>query len=200
MQRFQATATQPSRYGVHWTYQDIAYPGKLYPATETAYSFTQSGRGSNGGFFHNNAYEWTPAIVNAVFFGVAIASYPPIGKGSVQACYDLVDITINYTVPPSTPSKSSVATEIISLKQPSVYPNPFTSKTNLQFTAIENGNVIVELYNITGAKVRTLFSGKVRKGQTYNVTAGDAQLPKGTYMYKINNGKQIQMGRMLKYE
>jgi hypothetical protein len=144
MQRFEATATQPSRYGVFWTYQDIDYPGKIYPAGETEYSFTQNGRGNNGGFFHTNAYEWTPAIVNAVFFGVTIASYPPIGKGSVQACYDLVDITINYTLPPSAPGKSSVATEIMSLKQPSVYPNPFTSKTNLQFTATENGNVIVE--------------------------------------------------------
>jgi hypothetical protein len=61
--------------------------------------FSQSGSGNNGGFYHNQAYQWTPAIVNHQYFGVRIDSYPPSGGGSVVVNYDLVDITVEYSLP-----------------------------------------------------------------------------------------------------
>jgi hypothetical protein len=189
MQRYQCGVGQPCRYGVHWTYLDN-YPGKIYPTMETSYTFSQNGRGTNGGFYHTDEYQWTPAIVNHTYFGVRIDNYPPIGKGSVQICYDLVEVTVNFTVPGS-PVK-------MMLNELSVYPNPSTSNTNLRFIAVENGKVVIELYNSTGSKISTIFSGNVIKGQSYNVTAGDSKLPKGTYLYKISNGKQIQTGRIMK--
>jgi len=106
MQRFQSGPGQPSRYGVMWTYADdeeLEYPGRIYPATETEYLFSQQGTGNNGGFNHNQAYQWTPAIVNDQYFGVRIDNYPPIVKGSVQICYDLVDITVEYSLPEVAP-------------------------------------------------------------------------------------------------
>ena len=72
------------------------YAGKLYPATETAYTFSQAGSGTNGGFYHDQVYQWTPAIVNHQYFGVRIDNYPPVGKGSVQICYDLIEVTVEY--------------------------------------------------------------------------------------------------------
>jgi hypothetical protein len=84
-------------YGVHWTKNDI-YPGKLYPDTETVYVFSQSGDGNDGGFFHDQAYQWTPAMINHPYFGVRNDSYPPIGKGPVVVYYDLVDITVDYSM------------------------------------------------------------------------------------------------------
>src|SRR5688572_14900085 len=62
MQRYQC-GYGPCRYGVFWTYRDT-YPGKIYPGTEAEYVFSQSGTGNNGGFNHDEAYQWTPAIVN----------------------------------------------------------------------------------------------------------------------------------------
>ncbi|HET6766706.1 MAG TPA: hypothetical protein VFH08_04890 [Chitinophagaceae bacterium] len=97
MQRFQC-GLGPCSYGVFWTYQDD-YPGKMYPDTETEYIFSQTGNGSNGGFNHNQVYQWTPAIVNHQYFGVTIASYQPIGKGSVVINYDLVEVTVEYSQP-----------------------------------------------------------------------------------------------------
>ena len=98
MQRYQCGVGQPCTYGVFWTYLDD-YPGKMYPNTETEYVFSQTGSGSNGGFNHDQAYQWTPAIVNHQYFGVRIDSYPPSGKGSVVVNYDLVDITVEYSLP-----------------------------------------------------------------------------------------------------
>ncbi len=199
MQRYQAVQDTPSTYGRFWTYLDD-YAGKIYPDTETEYVFSQSGSGNDGGFNHNLTYQWTPAMVNNVKFGVTITNYPPIGRGTVQVCYDLVEITIEYSQPVTIAGKSPVTGETKPLKEPIVYPNPFTTKTSIQFTAAESGNAVVELYDINGAKVRSLFSAYVVQGQVYNIAAGDAQLPKGIYIYRIGNGKQKQTGRIIKLE
>ena len=97
MQRYQC-GFGPCTYGVFWTYLDN-YPGKMYPNTETEYIFSQIGTGNNGGLNHDQAYQWTPAIVNHQYFGVRIDSYPPSGKGSVVINYDLVDVTVEYSLP-----------------------------------------------------------------------------------------------------
>ena len=101
MQRYQC-GFGPCTYGVFWTYLDD-YTGKMYPNTETEYVFSQSGNGNNGGFNHDQPYQWTPAIVNHQYFGVRIDSYPPSGKGSVVVNYDLVSITVQYSLPEVTP-------------------------------------------------------------------------------------------------
>ena len=204
MQRYQQMSPDaPSRYGVMWSYLDdeeLAYPGRIYPATETEYLFPQSGSGNNGGVQHNQVYQWTPAIVNAITFGVRIDNYPPIGKGSVQACYDLVTVTVEYSQPATKAGRSSAAAEVKTLREPIIYPNPFTTKTNIQFTASESGRAVVELYNIAGTKIRTLFSANVVQGEVYNASFGDALLPGGVYVYTISNGKQKHTGRMIKLE
>jgi len=203
MQRFQQSAGLPSEYGVMWSYLDdeeLAYPGRIYPATETEYLFPQSGSGNNGGGFHDRPYEWTPAMVNAITFGVSIRSYPPVGKGSVQVCYDLVEVTVEYSQTATKAGRSSVAAEVEPLKEPIIYPNPFTTKANIQFTASESGRAVVELYNIAGTKIRTLFSANVVEGEVYNTSFGDALLPGGVYVYKISNGKQKRTGKLIKLD
>lgn len=198
MQRFDCNAGI-CRYGKFLTYLDD-YAGKIYPSVETELVVSQDGSGIDGGFFHNEPYQWTPAIVNHPFFGVRIDNYAPIGRGPVTIFYDLVEVTIEYSQTVTISGRSPVATEIKPLKESIVYPNPFTTKTNIQFTAAESGNAVVELYSVTGAKVRSLFSGNVVRGQVYNVAVGDAQLPKGIYVFRISNGKQKQTGRIIKSE
>ena len=203
MQRYSCTAGEPCKYGVFWTNADdeeLEYPGRIYPAIETEYLFSQSGNGNNGGLFHNEAYQWTPAIVNHTYFGVRIDNYPPIGKGAVQACYDLVTVTIEYSQTATKAGRSSAAEEVKPLKEPIIYPNPFTTKINIQFTASESGRAVVELYNIAGTKIRTLFSANVVQGEVYNASLGDALLPGGVYVYTISNGKQKHTGKMIKLE
>ncbi len=197
MQRYQSVPDTPGRYGRFWTYLDD-YAGKIYPDIETQYIFSQSGGGNDGGFNHDEPYQWTPAMVNDVRFGVAIDNYAPVGHGSVQVCYDLVEVTVQYTQPPAVAGRSLVAVETRPLSQPMVYPNPFATETTIQFTAAENGKAAVELYDINGAKIRILFSGNVAEGQVYSVPVGDAQLPKGIYVYMISNGKQKYTGRIIK--
>jgi hypothetical protein len=203
MQRFEQSAGLPGQYGAMWTFMDdeeLDYPGRIYPATETEYLFSQRGSGNNGGGYHDQDYEWTPAIVNAITFGVRIMNYHPIGKGTVQICYDLVEVTVEYFEAATKAGRSSVAAEAKPLKEPIIYPNPFTTKANIQFTASESGRAIVELYNIAGTKIRTLFSANVVQGEVYNASFGDALLAGGVYVYTIRNGKQKHTGKLIKVE
>ena len=196
IQRFEQSATQPSRYGVHWTHQDN-YPGKIYPDTETEYFFNQAGSGNNGGFNHDQPYQWTPEMVNNVTFGVSIQNYAPIGRGGVVVYYDMVEIIVEYSESIANASHLESESRTI-LKKPIVYPNPFITGTTIQFTAAESGNAVVDLYNVAGIKIANIFSGKVEQKQVYTATTKGTLLSTGVYIYRIRNGKYNYTGRMLK--
>jgi hypothetical protein len=179
-------------YGVRW-----ADPN-FFSTTETEVTYSQSGSGSNGGG-NNLPYQWTSGIINNPLFGIEFEVYAPT-KGPVVIYYDLVEITVEYSQPVTIAGRSSTAAEVKPLKAPIVYPNPFTTKTNIQFTASESGRASVELYNIAGIKIRTLFSGSVVEGGVYNTSFGDALLANGIYVYTISNGKQKHTGKIIKLE
>ena len=81
-----------SPYGVMWVNPNN------YPATETEVIYSQSGTGNNGGP-GNQFYQWTPTMINDLDFGVRVDVYPPAGAGSVVVYYDLVEITVEYSLP-----------------------------------------------------------------------------------------------------
>jgi len=81
-----------SPYGVRWT-----NPAN-YPDIETEVIYSQSGTGNNGGS-GNQFFQWTPVMINDPDFGVRIDVNPPVGAGSVVVYYDLVEITVEYSLP-----------------------------------------------------------------------------------------------------
>jgi hypothetical protein len=78
-------------YGVVW------FNPEYYPNAEAAASYFQNGSGNNGGP-GDWAYTWTAEMINDLAFGVRIYSYEPTGS-SVVVYYDLVDITVQYSLP-----------------------------------------------------------------------------------------------------
>ena len=135
-------------------------------------------------------------MINDTEFGVSIAAQST-GSGAVIV-YDLLEITVEYTLPAARTSLLAAETPLVN--QPTVYPNPFTTHTNIQFYATESGPATVELYTVIGTKVKTLFADDVVKGQAYSVEVAEAQLPKGIYLYAISAGGQKYTGRIIKLE
>jgi len=80
-----------NHYGVHFTNPNF------YPSIETQVVYSQNGTGINGGFEGNIPYRWTPAMINDPAFGVRIDNGRP--AGSVVVYYDLVKITVEYSLP-----------------------------------------------------------------------------------------------------
>lgn len=82
-----------------------------------------------------------------------------------------------------------------------VYPNPFSSSTRIEYELKESNLLDVELYDISGRKIHTLFSGKQSTGKHFiDVDADALQLSKGEYILKFSNGDKLYHKRVLKLE
>jgi hypothetical protein len=81
------------------------------------------------------------------------------------------------------------------------YPNPFNPSTDIQFLAPKAGNVKIEVYNIAGQLISTVFDGTVEAGlRTVSWNGRNAQgnqASSGIYFYKLSSGNQTDVGRMI---
>jgi hypothetical protein len=78
-----------------------------------------------------------------------------------------------------------------------IIPNPYHAGAKILFTAIENGNVLIEIFNMTGRKVKVLLNPNVFKGVKYEMQISD-DLPSGTYFYRIKNGSIIKSDKFVR--
>lgn len=83
-----------------------------------------------------------------------------------------------------------------------VFPNPFKHLTNISYTLEEDGYVLIEIYNITGEKIKTLMNSFQNAGKYtigWNGTGSKKEnLPVGYYLCKINTGANTQIIKLIK--
>ncbi|GAB5408097.1 MAG: hypothetical protein BalsKO_04620 [Balneolaceae bacterium] len=65
------------------------------------------------------------------------------------------------------------------------YPNPFNPSTNITYKLPSNGNIKVEVFNINGQLVQTLFDGKQNPGN-HQLTWNAKNVSSGVYFVKMN--------------
>ncbi len=70
------------------------------------------------------------------------------------------------------------------------YPNPFNPETNLAFILHEPGNVVLNIYNIRGRKVKTLIDGFFPAGQ-HNILFNARGLSAGVYLSRLYHSGRI---------
>jgi hypothetical protein len=105
--------------------------------------------------------------------------------------YDIVHYTENdtYEIAPSN--------EISAYN----YPNPFNPETTISYELANKGNVSVDIYNLKGQKVKTLFSESQEAGMHSLVWRGDndagKQVSSGTYLYRVRSGNDEIVKKML---
>ncbi len=68
------------------------------------------------------------------------------------------------------------------------YPNPFNPSTQIPVSIPTQQNVTLEVYDITGRKIRTLHSGTLAPG-FYQFPFESYDLSSGTYLYKLTTGE-----------
>jgi len=76
------------------------------------------------------------------------------------------------------------------------YPNPFASRTTIGIALPESGHLTLEVFDITGRRVATLFDGALEAG-THEVSWDAQRLPSGTYVYRAQAGGQVLTQRAL---
>jgi hypothetical protein len=127
---------------------------------------------------HNNSIPWTDGYcygkeIYKSFCRNGSGSHekPCIGSGSNNNKVD------DKAVEAGDPTSSVTA-----------YPNPFDQTTTIAFTMTEDTDVTVEVYDITGVKVATLFQGLISGGVNKEVVFDGTNEAAGIYLYKITTG------------
>lgn len=81
------------------------------------------------------------------------------------------------------------------------YPNPFNPGTTIEYSLNSDGPVVLEIYDISGQKLKTLVNNFQSIGH-YNITwngLSDAgsKVSSGIYFYRLHSGRYIQTRQMI---
>jgi hypothetical protein len=76
------------------------------------------------------------------------------------------------------------------------YPNPFNPSTMINYSIKETGLVTLKIYDILGNEVASLVNDVKQAGQ-YEVKFEASNLPSGTYFYKLVQGKNSEIKKLL---
>ena len=93
-----------------------------------------------------------------------------------------------------TTAETPVYTDEPTLK---VYPNPFSEKLNFEFVSPTNTDVILDILDATGRKVKTIFEGPVEGGVLNSAEFVPATSLTGLYIYQLTMGKNVFVGKVI---
>ena len=120
-------------------------------------------------------YKWTLRSVDAAYIGSTVA-------------------TGNFIIGNQTATK-----ELGNAEQPDLlaqnYPNPFTSKTSIQFTVPETENVSIKVYDVLGNEIKTIVDKQFVQG-LYDVEFDAAGVSPGVYFYRMTTGSKSVIKKM----
>ena len=81
------------------------------------------------------------------------------------------------------------------------YPNPFNPTTNISFVLAEQGSARMDVYNLRGQRVRTLFNTEFSKGRHTIEWDGrddqERQLASGIYFYRLTTPQSMYSKKMI---
>jgi hypothetical protein len=77
------------------------------------------------------------------------------------------------------------------------YPNPFNPTTQIKFSVAMAGPATVEMFDILGQKVKTLFNENAEPGKYYNLQVDGATMASGVYFYRLQSGARLDTRKML---
>lgn len=96
----------------------------------------------------------------------------------------------------TTASSANNNTNINSLTV-SCYPNPFTDKATISFMLDEDNTARIDIYDLSGKLIQTIFNSKVKKGEENKAEFNGESLPAGTYIYKLSTTKSSKIGKLI---
>ena len=77
------------------------------------------------------------------------------------------------------------------------YPNPATDRATVNFSLAAAGKYTLEMYDIRGAKVKTLAAGQAQANKAVTVEVNVADYAKGIYLLKLVTDKGVSSQRLM---
>jgi len=81
------------------------------------------------------------------------------------------------------------------LKLEQNYPNPFNPLTTIHFTLEQSENVILDIHDLSGRRVKQVFSGRLEAGK-HNLLLDASDIASGIYLYTLHT-KVISLSRKM---
>ncbi len=81
----------------------------------------------------------------------------------------------------------AVADDMLSFPS-QVYPNPSVDNAVITFEPVENVRTQVDLFDMSGRPIQSLFNAEVKSGLEYRVNVNTSAFENGVYIYRITNG------------
>ena len=78
-----------------------------------------------------------------------------------------------------------------------VYPNPFSEKLRFEFVSPESVNARIDLYDMTGRMVKTIFEQPIDGGTNYEAEFRPEAIISGMYFYRVTMGEAIYNGKVV---
>ncbi len=89
------------------------------------------------------------------------------------------------------------AVEMAHFSDLKVYPNPFTDRVQFEFVSPESVNARIDIYDMTGRMVKTVFEGPVEGGVNYNAEFKPQAQISGFYLYRMTLGEAVYNGKLV---
>ena len=77
------------------------------------------------------------------------------------------------------------------------YPNPFNPSTHIRFSVETTQRTTLDVFNVLGQMVATLFDGVAEAGLRYDVQFDGRDLPSGVYYYRLASGTRTESKKLL---
>ncbi len=106
----------------------------------------------------------------------------------------VIDVPITLTVADVVSNEDTERPLKLSLNQN--YPNPFNPATTISYILENSGEIQIEVFNIQGQKVATLFEGKQQAGE-HDISFDASSLSSGVYIYRLQTGAQVLTRQMV---
>ncbi|MBC7919961.1 MAG: hypothetical protein H7Z75_02630, partial [Ferruginibacter sp.] len=113
-----------------------------------------------------------------------VGAAPVIVPGSVLSPFTVASARQARTEPVERASLERASLELVAV------PNPFEGRVQVRFVPRETGPATLELHDLRGGRVRTLFEGAVMAGEARQVEADGRGLAEGLYLLRLRNGSQ----------
>ena len=117
-----------------------------------------------------------------------------IGLGYYDMAAPAVAATESKSAEIATSTFDTPQMELNDLK---VYPNPFSDRLRFEFSAPESVNARIDLYDMTGRMVKTIFEQAIEGGVNYNAEFKPEATVSGMYIYRMTMGEKVYNGKVV---
>ena len=76
-------------------------------------------------------------------------------------------------------------------------PNPTTGISDVTFEVSKTGYTLIEVYDMNGRNVKTLFNQVAEVGQSYRLNFDGSSLPNGIYIYRLTSSNEIIIDKFI---